>query len=876
MCRWGYLGPLLSALCLCISGCQDTDNDADRGILSRALEGECSETLVDDTGHAHFHCHESHEDIHLVDLHSPRRGVAMSPEGAHTLVFRGVEHGEGKQFLDLSGAVKKTRFGRRIDGVSVRRALGLERCGWRWWRCPKMKKVTLRGGHDDEAGIRIKVDSHQAHIDVELADGTTIYAPKSWDGIFRVAEVVTDEVNAEEHFAVHEALLIGAADQRIVLSKPARVSLKGVHGPPHFADDHLGPDWLEIPRCEGSANEQNAGDLSFPGSCYITLPERDETIVWTYHFTGLGTPAVPCSTPIADAGVNPVAPPCQNMAPAAEWPHPAGKWGAGTRNFTIQNRCDKTLWIGLIAEATADLTGDGFPLDQGTTVLYEIPGEWKSGRIWGRTECTFDSSGKGSCLTGDCGGQAKCFVSGSAPATLAEFTLSNSSADVDWYDMSLVDGFNQPLQIAPVPGTNTPDPTDEFSCGCPGCTGDINQCCPTDNSAINSIFGNGLELIENGEVVGCYNGCGAIVDKYGRPDAHDPDALQFCCPECDSRFTGVDTCAIHEDKTTGIIELGKCSDSTKDKNCNECACGGLDSRWSHPTDAVCLWGCSGNCPPICVDDGTGNKAKGKCAATTTSKWFRGKCPSAYSYAYDDLNATFTCPYDTAALSGPDYNLTFCPLNKVSCTCSTVTLAPLENTSVKMVDGSGATIANIAHPATSSIDISLYPIGPYEIATTIQGQASSAPCTINYDDTSTCFELTNRTGCAAVTVNNYSCEIRAGDWNPAFECNCPTWHMTPPPDVEVELTDTAAPPGSQPIVHIPHSSTPASAPFTVPNTAATYDLFFEKYENGVGVASDTCTVNFHTDVNCLNKDNKDLGCVPIVMDWPNCTIQVGMP
>ncbi|GLJ41566.1 hypothetical protein SUGI_0860220 [Cryptomeria japonica] len=63
-----------------------------------------------------------------------------------------------------------------------------------------------------------------------------------------------------------------------------------------------------------------------------------------------------------------------------------------------------------------------------------------------------------------CGGQLNCRVSGAVPATLAEYTQS----DQDYYDVSLVDGFNVPLSINP---TNS-------NCTAPACKADVNAMCP--------------------------------------------------------------------------------------------------------------------------------------------------------------------------------------------------------------------------------------------------------------------------------------------------------------------------------------------------------------------------------------------------------------
>ncbi|KAG4990108.1 hypothetical protein AAZX31_09G003500 [Glycine max] len=69
-----------------------------------------------------------------------------------------------------------------------------------------------------------------------------------------------------------------------------------------------------------------------------------------------------------------------------------------------------------------------------------------------RHGCIFDSSGSGTCITGDCGGKLKCDgVGGAPPASLAEFTLD--SQEGDFYDVSLVDGYNLPVSIFPTGGS---------------------------------------------------------------------------------------------------------------------------------------------------------------------------------------------------------------------------------------------------------------------------------------------------------------------------------------------------------------------------------------------------------------------------------------
>ncbi|WVZ68451.1 hypothetical protein U9M48_017388 [Paspalum notatum var. saurae] len=122
--------------------------------------------------------------------------------------------------------------------------------------------------------------------------------------------------------------------------------------------------------------------------------------------------------------------------------------------FNVINHCQDTLW-------PAALPGGGAALDPGKTWTFEVPAGTAHARVWARTGCHFDGGGRGACETGDCGGALACAVSGTPPATLAEYTLGNP----DYVDISLVDGFNVPMS---------------FQCAGkgPSCAADVNARCP--------------------------------------------------------------------------------------------------------------------------------------------------------------------------------------------------------------------------------------------------------------------------------------------------------------------------------------------------------------------------------------------------------------
>lgn len=216
-------------------------------------------------------------------------------------------------------------------------------------------------------------------------------------------------------------------------------------------------------------------------------------------------------------------------------------------SFKIVNKCRHTIWPGLLSGANApQLPTTGFALKSGKSKTITIPKSW-SGRMWGRTHCGRDSSGKLSCLTGDCGsGMLQCAGSGAKPpATLAEFTL-NGTNGLDFYDVSLVDGYNLPMLVLPKGGTinlkkfivaNIYDIYFHFEwnikiiilfkiidnligtrggCGATGCLVDLNGACPKE-----------LRVASGGRVVACRSACEALGDP------------RFCCSEA---FATPDTC----------------------------------------------------------------------------------------------------------------------------------------------------------------------------------------------------------------------------------------------------------------------------------------------------------------------------------------------
>jgi hypothetical protein len=167
----------------------------------------------------------------------------------------------------------------------------------------------------------------------------------------------------------------------------------------------------------------------------------------------------------------------------------------GHRQVTFVNAVSQTIWVAA-GEQTPQpaLPVTGWVLPAGHSLTINVPDKW-NGRFWGRTGCSFDAAGHGHCQTGDCAGLFQCRQYGAIPATLAEYNL-NSWQNLDFYDVSMVDGANLPMYINIASGT-TRDPISSTGCAKAGCTTAVN--CPSE-----------LQIKAGGAVVGCESACAKL------------------------------------------------------------------------------------------------------------------------------------------------------------------------------------------------------------------------------------------------------------------------------------------------------------------------------------------------------------------------------
>jgi len=169
--------------------------------------------------------------------------------------------------------------------------------------------------------------------------------------------------------------------------------------------------------------------------------------------------------------------------------------------FTLINKCSYAVWPASLTTSTnATLPTTGLILMSGKTSTVTAPDTW-SGSFWGRTDCNIDSATeKFSCVAGNCrsGKLARNGKGPEQPTTLAHFSLSGDGG-LDFYNVSVVDGFNVPILVVPVGGFGK-------NCSSTGCPVDLNNECPTH-----------LRVCNKSKVVACQGVCSALKLK------------PFCC-----------------------------------------------------------------------------------------------------------------------------------------------------------------------------------------------------------------------------------------------------------------------------------------------------------------------------------------------------------
>ena len=87
--------------------------------------------------------------------------------------------------------------------------------------------------------------------------------------------------------------------------------------------------------------------------------------------------------------------------------------------LVVKSLCSETIYPGIVTQAGTPPSSGGFQLQTGQQMNLTVGADWQ-GRVWGRTNCSFNSQGTGpanaggnngggsACGTGDCGGIVNC------------------------------------------------------------------------------------------------------------------------------------------------------------------------------------------------------------------------------------------------------------------------------------------------------------------------------------------------------------------------------------------------------------------------------------------------------------------------------------
>jgi hypothetical protein len=163
------------------------------------------------------------------------------------------------------------------------------------------------------------------------------------------------------------------------------------------------------------------------------------------------------------------------------------------KQINILNQCDHSLQIG--HQTNDGPRGPIVQLDADKSYQLTVKSDW-AGRVWA----------KGLCDAHMCDG-----ADADHPVSLAEFKLSSLNTDIDYYDVSFVDGFNFPVRIVPqiVDETDTLVKLDDKHCSISECT--ALPTCPLDLQLLDSI----------GKFIACESACSKYrEDKYCCTGAH--------------------------------------------------------------------------------------------------------------------------------------------------------------------------------------------------------------------------------------------------------------------------------------------------------------------------------------------------------------------
>ncbi|KAL9236697.1 hypothetical protein vseg_011333 [Gypsophila vaccaria] len=209
------------------------------------------------------------------------------------------------------------------------------------------------------------------------------------------------------------------------------------------------------------------------------------------------------------------------------------------RTLTITNNCNYTVWPSIFsrtngADSVASQRDSGFALLDGESRVVDVLDNWL-GTVWGRTLCSTNKlTGNFSCQTGDCAtGNIEC-VGGTLSniTTLAEFSIGQINNE-DFYDVSVVNGYNLPLMVAPIVESGS-------GCEVTGCVFDLEKSCVSELAVLSNAPSS-----NSSRIIGCKSLCdvdeNCCKSSDGCPGLFSPLIYKKPCPRAYSFAVADDT-----------------------------------------------------------------------------------------------------------------------------------------------------------------------------------------------------------------------------------------------------------------------------------------------------------------------------------------------
>jgi hypothetical protein len=188
----------------------------------------------------------------------------------------------------------------------------------------------------------------------------------------------------------------------------------------------------------------------------------------------------------------------------------------GGRVLVAANKCSYPVWLAVLANPGKSPYSSEtvVQLAPGACTTLGLPSSW-AGRFWGKVGCT---AGGGACLSGSV-----------PPVTLAELTM-NGHGGLDYYDISLVDGYNLPMTFGPIDTRGNPLPSSGgYNCANVGCKSNLLDTCPPELQ---------VRAGPSNQVVACASACTRFRSN------------QYCC-------TGPNQCGPQCCPATGYSQIFK-------------------------------------------------------------------------------------------------------------------------------------------------------------------------------------------------------------------------------------------------------------------------------------------------------------------------------